>query len=160
MPEITLRTFIAAPRQKVFDLARSIDAHLASTDGTSERAIGGVTSGLIRCGERVTWEARHFAVRQRLTVEIVDMVEPVSFRDIMVDGAFASMSHEHVFEEEADGTVMVDRFSFRAPLGFLGRMAESLFLTSYMRRFLGKRALALKAMAESDEWKRYLTKTA
>jgi len=144
----------------VFDLARSIDAHMASTDGSSERAIAGVTSGLIRCGERVTWEAKHFAIRQRLTVEIVEMTEPSSFRDVMIDGAFESMSHGHVFEEASGSTVMVDRFTFRAPLGILGRLAESIFLTSYMKRFLAKRAQALKAMAESEEWKRYIQKAA
>lgn len=156
MPEIVLRTRVRAPRARLFDLARSIDAHRASTEGTSERAIAGVTSGLINLGERVTWEARHFGIRQRLTVEIVDMDVPTSFRDVMIEGAFASMSHDHVFEEDGDHTIMVDRFRFQAPLGVLGRVAERLFLTTYMDRLLKKRARALKAMAETSEWERYL----
>ena len=53
MPDIfliRLETQIDAPQERVFDLARSIDAHLASTEGTRERAIGGRTSGLIEMG--------------------------------------------------------------------------------------------------------------
>ncbi len=57
------------------------------------------------------------------------MTEPTSFRDIMIDGEFASMPHEHVFEEVGESTVMTDRFRFQAPLGILGRIAEGLFLT-------------------------------
>ena len=51
---------------------------------------------------------------------------------------------------------MKDEFHFTAPFGFLGRLAECLFLTSYMRRFLTKRAAKLKNMAESKEWRIYL----
>ncbi len=53
---------------------------------------------------------------------------------------------------------MRDEFEFAAPLGFLGRLAENLFLTGYMERFLSRRAEQLKVMAESDEWRRFLAK--
>jgi hypothetical protein len=48
---------------------------------------------------------------------------------------------------------MKDEFQFTAPFGFLGRLAERLFLAHYMTRFLTQRAAALKSMAESDEWR-------
>jgi hypothetical protein len=47
MPIITLKTEIHAPIERCFDLARSIDLHQLSTAGTRERAVGGVTSGLL-----------------------------------------------------------------------------------------------------------------
>jgi len=49
-----------------------------------------------------------------------------------------------------------DIFDYEAPLGVLGRIAERLFLTAYMRRFLEGRSRELKAVAESDEWITYL----
>jgi hypothetical protein len=55
MPVIELSTVIRAPRERVFDLARSIDAHQDSTGGTGERAVAGVTKGLIGMNEEVTW---------------------------------------------------------------------------------------------------------
>jgi ligand-binding SRPBCC domain-containing protein len=157
MPLIELETQIAAPIDRVFDLARSIDAHMASTEGSNERAVAGRTSGLIEESETVTWEARHFGIKQRLSVRVTKFDRPTVFGDEMVSGAFASMHHTHRFTPSSEGTVMKDEFHFTAPFGFLGRIAEELFLTSYMRRFLAKRAAELKAMAESEEWRRYLT---
>jgi ligand-binding SRPBCC domain-containing protein len=104
----------------VFDLARSIDAHQDSTEGTAERAIAGVTSGLIGINDEVTWEARHFGVRQRLRVRITAFDRPKHFQDVMIAGAFKSMVHDHDFAEHPEGTLMCDRFEFRSPLGILG----------------------------------------
>lgn len=46
MPVIKLSTVIRTPRERVFDLARSIDAHQDSTGSTEERAVAGVARGL------------------------------------------------------------------------------------------------------------------
>jgi ligand-binding SRPBCC domain-containing protein len=156
MPVIHLETLIDAPRERVFDLARSIDAHQATTEHTGERAIAGVTSGLLGPGGEVTWEARHFGMKQRLRVKMTAFERPHRFQDIMVEGAFREMKHDHVFEMRDGRTVMVDRFEFRSPLGPLGWLVDRLFLAGYMRRFLIKRNAILKRTAESDEWRRYL----
>ena len=156
MPVIQLETFIAAPPERVFDLARSIDAHQDSTEGTGEKAVAGVTAGLIGANEEVTWEAKHFGVRQRLKVRITQFDRPKHFQDIMLKGAFAHMTHDHFFEARDGGTLMFDRFEFAAPLGVLGRIAEWLFLTNYMRGFIVRRNAILKHTAESDGWKKYL----
>ena len=156
MPLIQLDTSIDSPQERVFDLARSIDAHISSTEGSDERAIGGRTSGLIGTGESVTWEATYFGVRQRLTVQITLMDRPHVFRDEMTRGAFASMKHTHRFLPDGGGTLMRDEFHFSAPLGLLGRAAEWLFLTRYMTKLLRNRNRILKELAESGEWQRYL----
>ena len=78
------------------------------------------------------------------------------FEDEMVSGVFHRMKHSHEFVPMAGGTEMRDRFDFAAPLGVLGRVAEHLFLTRYMQKFLQSRAQVLKRMAESDEWRRYI----
>jgi ligand-binding SRPBCC domain-containing protein len=153
MPRIVLETLIEAPVERVFDLARSIDAHVASTEGTGERAVGGRTSGLIEMGETVTWEARHFGVVQRFRVKITAFERPEMFVDEMLSGAFAMMRHRHVFSSLDGVTLMRDEFDFSAPCGLAGRLAERAFLTRYMERFLAKRAAALKQMAESDRWR-------
>ena len=156
MPTIELSTVIRAPRERVFDLARSIDAHQDTTSATEERAVAGVTRGLIGMGDEVTWEARHFGVRQRLTVRVTAFERPKHFQDIMISGAFKSMLHDHDFAEHPTGTLMRDRFEFESPLGILGRIADWLFLTSYMRRFLVRRNEVLEQLAQSKEWSRYL----
>jgi len=159
MPIIELDAVIRAPRERVFDLARSIDAHQDSTEGTEERAVAGVTKGLIGMDDEVTWEAKHFRVRQRLTVRVTAFDRPNRFQDIMVSGAFKRMIHDHEFAEHPTGTLMRDRFEFTSPLGLLGRIANWFFLTSYMRRFIVRRNEVLKRLAESAEGDRYLTRT-
>ncbi len=153
---IELSTAIAAPPERVFDLARSIDAHQQSAGGTQERAIAGVTSGLIGMGGEVTWEARHFGVKQRLTVRITGFERPSRFQDVMISGAFKSMKHDHEFKAQPPGTVMVDRFEFESPFGILGWMGDRMFLGGYMRRFLVGRNRVLKQLAESEDWKKYV----
>ena len=158
MPRIELATTIHAPLERVFDLARSLDLHSDSLRHTGEKAVAGKMSGLFGPGDEVTWQARHFGVRQRLTSRATGYDRPRHFRDSMVRGAFRRFDHDHFFDAvDASTTVMRDVFDFDAPLGPLGWLAERLFLTRYMRRFLVLRNDVLKAVAESpDGWQRYL----
>ncbi len=157
MPRIELLTTIHAPIARVFDLARSVDLHSDSMANTGEKTVGGVTSGLIGADETVTWRARHFGVPQRLTSRITHFEPPHRFSDRMVRGAFRRFDHDHYFAFQAENvTLMRDVFDFDAPLGWLGRLANVLLLTRHMRKFLLQRNAALKAVAESDHWHRYL----
>jgi hypothetical protein len=70
MPVIELDTLIQAPRERVFDLARSIDAHQSTTSHTREKAIAGTTTGLLEKDAEVTWQATHFGIRQTLKVRM------------------------------------------------------------------------------------------
>jgi ligand-binding SRPBCC domain-containing protein len=156
---IRLWTSIAAPPDRVFDLTRSIDAHQQSAEGTGERAIAGVTHGLIGLGQEVTWEARHLGLKQRLTVRITGFERPARFQDTMISGPFKRMRHDHEFIVHSPGTLMVDRFEFESPFGILGRMVDRVFLAGYMRRFLISRNKVLKDLAESEGWREYVDPT-
>src|SRR6266567_2684572 len=93
------RTIIRAPIERCFDLARSVEVHLAGNvhSGESAVAAAGVTSGLIGLGQRVTWRAKHFGVWHSLTSEITALDPPVYFQDTMIRGIFRSMRHDHFF---------------------------------------------------------------
>lgn len=157
MTVIRVATTIAAPAGRVFDLARSVDFHVASAKASGERVVGGVASGLLEPGDEVVWSARHFGVRQTLSSRITSFDRPRSFRDSMVRGAFKRFDHDHLFEDQGDVVVMRDVFDYDAPLGLLGRIADALVLERHMRRFLEARAAEIKQAAESDAWRRYLT---
>ena len=159
MPVIELATSIAAPIDRVFDLARSIDLHANSTSSTGERAVGGVTSGLIGPEQEVTWRARHFGIWQSLTVRITVFERPTHFADAMLRGAFRHLEHHHYFAPTNNGTIMRDVFIFQSPLGILGRVADCLFLERHMKSFLIERNRVIKATAESADWKRYIGNT-
>jgi ligand-binding SRPBCC domain-containing protein len=154
MAVIRLETVIAAPVERCFELSRNLDFHLRSLAHTGERAVAGRTSGLIELGESVTWEARHFGVRQRLTTKITAMDRPRYFRDEMTAGAFAVFADDHWFEER-DGagqsaTVMTEELLFRSPYGLLGWVVDALVMRRYLRRLLEGRNRELKREAEGD----------
>jgi len=157
MPKIVLTTLIHAPLERCFDLSRSVELHVASTRQTGERAVGGVTSGLLGLGEDVTWSARHFGVRQTLTSRISAFDRPRHFRDSMVRGAFRRFDHDHFFAARGDDTEMRDVFDFESPLGPLGRLVDALVLERYLRRLLERRNEEIKRVAESDAWRAVLS---
>jgi ligand-binding SRPBCC domain-containing protein len=149
MPTIRLETSIAAPLERCFDLSLSVDAHRHSVAHTHERPIAGVTSGVMKLGDTVTWEAVHFGIKQHLTTKITAYERPYRFTDEMIRGAFQEITHIHEFVPQPSGTLMIDLFTFRAPLGILGRLVETLILTRYMKALLLMRNRYLKQVAES-----------
>ncbi len=156
MPKIHITTFIAAPAERVFDLSRSISLHKISTEGTNEKAIAGVTSGLINLNETVTWQAKHlFKTRQHKT-KITAMQSPENFTDEMLAGDFKSFQHHHYFKPVQNGTVMIDVLFFEIPYGLLGRWFNKIYLTKYLKRFLNKRNNVIKQYAETEKWKAVL----
>lgn len=148
MTVIELETNIKASVDCCFDLTRDIDIHKLSTERTNEKAIAGRTSGLCELGDKVTWEARHFGIRQRLSVQITKFNKPYFFEDRMIKGAFKSMRHEHHFKEVNGTTVMTDKFMYQVPFGLLGQIFDKVILKSYMTKFLVTRNRIIKEVAE------------
>jgi hypothetical protein len=72
VPRIELATFIPTSRERCFELSLSVDAHSASMAESGERAIGGVTSGVMNLGDTVTWRARHFGIPFTMTSTIAN----------------------------------------------------------------------------------------
>lgn len=52
---------------------------------------------------------------------------------------------------------MKDVFDYDSPLGFLGNIADAVFLENYMRNLLESRNRLIKTVAESDDWKKYIS---
>lgn len=129
--------------------AISVDLHRHSVVHTHERPVAGVTSGMMKLGDTVTWEAVHFGIKQHLTSKITAYERPYRFTDEMIRGAFQEMTHIHEFIPQPPGTLMIDVFTFRAPLSILGRLAETLVLTRYMKGLLLTRNKYLKQVAEA-----------
>ena len=156
MPVIHLTTFIKAPRQRVFDLSRSITMHAVSMKHTNEKAIKGVISGLIYLNETVTWQAKLLFKQRVMEVRITEMKPFENFTDEMVKGDFKSMKHEHHFKEIENGTIMIDLFSFKTPYGWWGKVANFIFLKQYLQKLLETRNAAIKLYAETNQWKHVL----
>jgi len=143
----TCRTESQLPVEQLFDLARSIDLHVDSQRDSGERAVAGVTSGLIGEGQEVTWRAKHFGIPLTMTSRVTHLDFPRSFTDEQVKGPFKAFRHVHEFEPTAAGSIMTDRVEFTAPLGVLGRGVERLILRRYLERLIRYRGSFLAARA-------------
>ena len=97
MPTIRLETFINASPERCFGLSLNVDLHHHSVAHTHERPVAGVTSGEMKLGDTVTWEAVHFGIKQHLTSKITAYERPYRFTDEMIRGAFQEITHIHEF---------------------------------------------------------------
>ncbi len=147
MATFRIVTDISPPVEMCFDLSRSIDLHLESMVASGERAVGGVTSGLIGPDEQVSWQARHFGIQWRMTSRITAFEPPHRFVDEMVSGPFSSFRHEHHFIEHDDGTRMTDTVVVRMGLGPIGPVVDA-FAVAYLRRLMATRNRVIKNRAE------------
>ncbi len=157
MPSIHITTFIAAPIERVFDLSRHIGLHKISQQENNEEAVGGVTSGLIKQGESVTWKAKHLYKTRFMTVKITEMKSPDYFEDIMEKGDFVSYEHKHHFKAVNNGTIMIDQLEFETPYGIVGKMLNRVYLSAYMRELLVKRNETIKEYAQTTKWQALLS---
>jgi len=156
MAIIHLETLIEAPVERVFDLSRSIDLHKMSTIKTNEEAIAGITKGLIKLNETVTWKARHLFKTRLFVSKITKLESPIFFEDAMQQGDFKSFRHEHHFKAIAKGTLMTDMLEFCSPFGLLGQLVDSCFMKNYLRKFLVERNALIKKVSEGEEWRQFL----
>lgn len=148
MTTINLTTKIKAPKQTVFDVSRNIDIHQQSASPTNEKAIAGVTSGLINLNETVTWRGKHFGFYLTHKSKITAMNFYDYFVDEMEEGKFKTFRHEHFFEEENGITIMKDKLQYETPFGIFGELFDILLLEKHMTRFLLERNKVLKEVSE------------
>jgi len=135
--ELNLQTLINAPMERCFDLTRSIDFHLQSAESTREKAIFGVTTGLISDGQEVVWRARHFGIWLKMRVRITQYKAPHFFQDSMIEGPFRSFQHDHVFETTDSGTLMTDRILFSSPVPIIGYLLIVLSFVIILKTLCG-----------------------
>ena len=149
MPILILETEINAPPEVCFDLVRDISLHVQTTKQTGEKASAGRTHGKIALGETVTFEGKHFGIRQRLTVKVTEFEKLQFFTDEMTHGTFKSFKHKHEFISKSDGTLMRDTLEWTSPFGFLGKIVDALLLENHLRKLVSRRNAELKRVAES-----------
>ncbi|WP_400078973.1 cell division protein [Winogradskyella sp. R77965] len=149
MPLITVKTKIDADINVCFDLARDIGFYYKSLKKFTEIPIRGKTFGLVEKGDYTTWETNHLIFAQHLILRVTEFESPYLFVDEMVKGEFKAYRHEHVFKEDSNKTVMIDKFYFESPYGVLGQIVDWLFLKRHLKRLLITRNALLKQKAEN-----------
>ncbi|MDQ2770719.1 MAG: hypothetical protein M3Y54_09480 [Bacteroidota bacterium] len=101
MARIELEMLVHAPPTACYALALNVQAHLESTSQTGERLVAGPASSQPALGDVVTWEARHFGIRQRLRVRITAASPPHHFSDELVQGRLSHLAARPLFRGRA-----------------------------------------------------------
>jgi ligand-binding SRPBCC domain-containing protein len=157
MPTIHLTNFIPAPAEIVFDLSRNISLHKISMEHTGEKAVAGITSGLINLDDTVTWKGKHLFKTRYFTSKIIEMKPYEKFTDKMVKGDFVSFEHEHYFKPADNGTILIDIINYETPYGWLGKLVNKLVMTSYLEKLINQRNEVIKQYATGEKWRAFLS---
>lgn len=145
MASFVLERIIPASPEAVFDLSLDVGLHLASQSSRGERAVGAVVSGTLGEGDQITWSARHFGIRFRMTSIVFDVDRPRWFRDRQTKGPFGAFRHTHEFEPTEGGTLMRDTIEFRSPFGPLGRLVDAVIMRRHLIGVITERNDAISA---------------
>ncbi len=99
-------------------------------------------TGGIEDGARVVLRMRMGPLRRRWVAEHRDCREGSGFRDVQIEGPFASWEHTHTFEPEgADACTLEDRIEYELPLGALGRVVGGAMVRGRLNRLFSYRHL-------------------
>ena len=83
-------------------------------------------------------------IKSNWVTEITHVEDKVFFVDEQRFGPYAMWHHEHHFEEKDGGVLMTDRVSYKLPLGFLGHLAQSLFVKKQLQNIFEYRMKVLE----------------
>jgi ligand-binding SRPBCC domain-containing protein len=158
MPQIERTVEIHAPIERVFAFITDIRNHARVSPPETREELLEAGDIPMRLGTTVRLRARYGGVRWTLASRITafdppDASHPDSayFRDEQIHGPFAVWKHDHWFESTAGGgTRLTDRFTYAAPLGPLGRLAERFWLNAQLRHLLEHMQTAEKQLLESE----------
>jgi ligand-binding SRPBCC domain-containing protein len=158
LPIIERTIEIDAPITQVFDFVTDARNHgRVAPPETKERLLDAGDIPL-RLGSVVKFSARYGLIRWTLSSRItalaaLDPANPTSasFQDQQVDGPFAVWIHDHLYEATAEGgTKVTDRFTYQAPFGPLGWIAERLWLNKRLTSMMEYFQEAEKRILEED----------
>jgi len=78
-------------------------------------------------------------VRLTWVTEIVRMEEPLTFTDEQRKGPYSLWRHRHQFQKVPDGIEMTDTIEYAIPFGWLGQLANYLFVAREVNRIFDYR---------------------
>ncbi|MCR9065985.1 MAG: SRPBCC family protein [Cytophagales bacterium] len=109
-----------------------------------------ITSGLAEkafSGQIITYNVAVLpGIRTNWVTEITHVDDEKFFIDEQRFGPYSMWHHEHHFKKAENGVDMLDRVSFKIPLGFLGDIAYSLFIKKQLQGIFEYRETKLKEL--------------
>jgi len=105
---------------------------------------------VVQLGSRITLEARHFGIRQRLALEVVEFDSDRLLTDEQREGPFGFYRHRRQIEPQGDGSRMMEVVEFRPPGGMMGMLLSADRLYRYIADLHEHRTQALRRLLEGE----------
>jgi len=93
----------------------------------------------LQVGTRVELRTKVGLLWMPITAEHVAYEKDRSFEDVMLESPFAHWHHKHLFFAHEDGCRLRDEIEYAPPLGWLGRLADPLFVRPKLRKLFAHR---------------------
>ena len=87
--------------------------------------------------------------KQEWVSELQHIVPGYSFVDEQKIGPYKLWYHYHGIEEVEGGVKLIDRVSYKPPFGFLGTIANALFIRKMLEKIFNYRTVAFRELLES-----------
>ena len=148
---------VNAPIERCFLLSTNIEL-VKRTLGMNVAASGSTrTAGMVEGGDRLLWRGWVFGLPQ-MHESLITRYEPHSFfQDTMGRGRFSRFQHDHSFVEIGGRTLLSDKVRFSLPFGWAGSQVAQYLMVPYVSGLLRRRLELLKQVAESEEWREYVS---
>lgn len=152
---IRARTQVQAPVERCFDLSCSI-ALVKEELGMTP--VEGRTTGLVQDGDTVRWQGWQLGLPQFHVTLISGYQRPTFLQDTMLKGRFKHFQHDHHLRRmEGNATELYDELRFSLPFGIAGRLVARWIMVPHIRGLMSSRFARIRRIAESDDWRRYIT---
>ena len=146
---------VHAPAERIFSLSTRIELVQATLQ---MRPVAGRTSGFVLDGDTVLWRGFKWGLPQFHLSLIEALDAPRFFRDRMLRGRFRTFAHDHHFEPQPGGAVLLrDEIRFTMPWGWAGELAGRLLVEPHARSLLRRRFALLRDLAEGEGWRAHLS---
>jgi ligand-binding SRPBCC domain-containing protein len=144
--QLTEKQFVAATIEEVWDFISSpknlkeITPDYMGFDITSENLPEKMCPGMI-----ISYKVRPLlGIPMTWVTEITHVEDKRYFVDEQRVGPYSIWHHQHMIETHENGVMMTDIVSYKPPLGFLGSIANALFIRRQLEGIFAYREIALK----------------
>lgn len=120
MPQFESRTLLKATPEQVFEFILQ-PANLELIAPPESQFVFVNPPKVIELGSRLTCRVQAYGMVQQLSYEIIELVSPLRFRELMVEGPLKLWKHDYIVEPNAaGGCSLVNLIEFEPPGGLLG----------------------------------------
>lgn len=106
---------------------------------------------VIAAGDELEFEVRAYGATQSVVHEIITVERPRLIVERMLHGPLEELEHEHLFEPDTGGTLLIDRIRFQPPGGMIGLLlTEARLRKSFDDSFAYRRQILERLVAEGE----------